>query len=115
MSKGSGPDIDLDVMLDLADNMFETDLSKMSLETSLGYGVFYIGVSSLFYPVSRSTKGGNIIKWHSDLSAERFVPPFDRFLPVESQADFNQLRHILEFAPHSKVQLGTQERSQAHV
>jgi len=108
MSEQPGLDIEFEVMLDLADILFHTDLSQVS--TDIPYGLFYSGAGRLLYPTSRSLKEKNVIMWHFDLSSGRFTPPVHHFLRLREQ-DLVGKRHVVGFASHSRVRLGTYQRA----
>jgi hypothetical protein len=100
-------DVAWDLMLDLADVIFHTDLSKFDLPPPLGIGIFYNGVNTLLYPVSKS---GTVMKWHFDTSGKTAVPPPANFLRVESEQMFTESEHLVGFAAQSEIQLGTRKR-----
>jgi hypothetical protein len=108
----SGLDVAWDLMLELADVIFHTDLSKVDLPSPLGIGIFYNGVNTLLYPVSKS---GTVMKWHFDTSGKIAVPPPANFLRVESEQMFTESKHLVGFAAQSEIQLGTRKRIRDYV
>jgi hypothetical protein len=125
-----GLEISLEVMIDLADIMYQTDLSKIrrtrrpsdsssDVETTFttttpapDHGIFYSGVGTLLYPVNKSSQNGTIIHWHYDVSDSAPIPPFEHFLAFTSEKEFTNAQHILGFSPHTEVHLGTRDRLQ---
>jgi hypothetical protein len=105
---GFGLDVEWDLMLDLADIIFHTDLSKLDMPPPLDSGIFCSGVNTLLYPVSKS---GNVIKWHFDPSGKSAVPPPDNFLRSESVQTITESMHVVGFAARSEVRLGTRRRT----
>jgi hypothetical protein len=103
-----GLDVEWDLMLDLADIIFHTDLSKLDMPPPLDSGIFCSGVNTLLYPVSKS---GNVIKWHFDPSGKSAVPPPYNFLRIESVQTFTESMHVVGFAARSEVRLGTRRRT----
>ncbi|KAK3615086.1 hypothetical protein LTR56_026810 [Elasticomyces elasticus] len=85
----SGLDLEWDVMLDLADVIYSTDLSQIKPRPLLDLGIFYTGIGTLLYPISHTLEDGNVnvIKWHYDISNKTAVPPAD-FLRVRSEEEF---------------------------
>jgi tetratricopeptide (TPR) repeat protein len=114
MPDETGLDVEFEVMLDLADILFQSDLANISSDTdsSSSRGIFYTGVGTLLYPVSRSSNDQKIIMWHFGSSAERSVPRASHFLPLQEH-EISRMRHVVGFAPYSKVQLGTHERTRS--
>jgi hypothetical protein len=108
-----GLDVEWGLMLDLAEVMLRTDLSKLDYPSLLEGGIFYSGVSTLLYPVSRSQ---DVITWHFDTSGKRAIPPADQFLRVGSEDEFTlALTHLVGFAPQSEIRLGTRHRNYARM
>jgi hypothetical protein len=103
-----GLNVEWELMLDLADISFHTDLSKLGTPPPLDGGVFCSGVNTLLYPACKS---GNVIKWHFDSSGKSAVPPSDNFLRIESVQTMVSSMHLVGFAPQSEIQLGTQQRN----
>lgn len=127
MKEESGLDIAWEAMIELADMLFQTDLSMISVnqnnaslndsaaqkESPLAQGIFYTGVGTLLYPVARNwgpMEDRDLIRWHFDAKAQSTMPPEDNFLPVDKGYDFAHSRHLLGFAPQNEVRLGTRDR-----
>lgn len=103
----SGLDVGWELMLDLADVIFSTDLSNISISPPWESGIFYSGVNTILYPVSKSK---NLICWHFDLSGKTARPPPGHFLPVTSEQTFANSKHLVGFAVQSEIRLGTSDR-----
>jgi hypothetical protein len=104
-----GLDLEWNLMLDLADVMFRTDLSRFDGPSQVEGGIFYSGVNTLLYPVSQSRR---IIRWHFDTSGKHAVPPSDQILPVRSEEEYaSALTHLVGFASQSEIRLGTKQRT----
>jgi hypothetical protein len=103
-----GLDVGWSLMLDLADVMLRTDLSKFNSLSRLECGIFYSGVNVLLYPVSRSQE---VIRWHFDASGKHAIPPPDQFLQVKNEEEYTCVsRHLVGYASQSEIRLGTQQR-----
>jgi hypothetical protein len=108
-TRESGLDVEWELMLDLADVIFRTDLSKLNKSSPLGNGFFYSGVNTLLYPISQSR---DIIKWHFDASGKQAVPPPERLLRIENEEQHTlSSKHLIGFAAQSEVRLGTRKRT----